>query len=322
MIIILSSSVKSDELSVPAEFVSYLTLPGTNNIILRPSDLFVDHVNGEVYVADPGNNRIVIFDSHRTYRYEFEGGKYFSTPVNVVVDSEGYIYVLGSTREGRKLFKFDFDGLFLSTIPLPREFDGQKSEYICLAIDENNILYVYDQENVQICIIDNKSGTIVKRMPILLDLDNKLRFEQVISSLTVRNGKIYIPVSSLGEVYVYTLDGEKKASIGYQGNNVGELNFPVEVKITNDNLVLVLDKHRINVVCFNENGKFLGEFGGKGNSPGWFYHPTILETNDHNQVYIGQIFDNKIQLCNIPQFIIDKNELLGKQSSIDGGAIR
>jgi hypothetical protein len=59
------------------------------------------------------------------------------------------------------------------------------------------------------------------------------------------------------------------------------------------------------VVCFDADGGFLGEFGGKGISPGWFYHPTLLAVDDSDLVYIGQVYRNKIQVCKIPDFIIN-----------------
>jgi hypothetical protein len=66
---------------------------------------------------------------------------------------------------------------------------------------------------------------------------------------------------------------------------------------------MVLDKHRYTVVCFDSGGKFKGEFGGKGSSPGWFYHPTSIAANDGNSVFIGQIYLNRVQMCHIPEFI-------------------
>ena len=41
------------------------------------------------------------------------------------------------------------------------------------------------------------------------------------------------------------------------------------------------------------------------NSPGWFYHPTLLEADADGLVYVGQIFRNKIQVCRIPDFIVN-----------------
>ncbi len=304
-----SQSTFSSNLSVPAEFVMRLEPPGSNNNFLRPSDIFIDNQNGEVFVADPGKNRVIIFDSSGVFQFEFDGADHFSSPVNIVVDSNGFIYVLGSTRAGRRIFKFDFDGQFIQQFPIPHGFKEGGFDFTCLAISDNNNLYVYDQVGSQVCIFDSQ-GIFVNSFEIFSGKDEVSQIAIIINSITISNDKIYIPVSSMGMIQAFDLNGNISQSFGIRGNNVGELNFPVEVKITQDNLILVLDKHRINVICFSPEGKFLGEFGGKGSSPGWFYHPTLLEVNTQNQVYVGQIFENKIQLCQIPKFITDKIEKL------------
>ena len=295
----------SRALSVPADFIMRLVPPGSNNDFLRPSDIFIDKYTNEVLVTDPGKNRIMIFDSTGTFSFEFEGADYFSTPTNIVVDSEGYIFILGSTKNGSKLFKFDFDGLFIKEFQLSNN-NNVSLNPTCLTI-ENDILYIYDRSTIQISSFD-RDGNFIQSIEILNKLEDIVLKELVISSITVQNEKIYIPVSTLGKIYIYELDGTSLNSIGRKGNNVGQLNFPVEVKLLHNEILMVLDKHRTNVVCYDLNGKFLGEFGGKGSSPGWFYHPTLLEVNNQHQVYIGQIFNNKIQLCQIPQFITEKIE--------------
>jgi hypothetical protein len=65
----------------------------------------------------------------------------------------------------------------------------------------------------------------------------------------------------------------------------------------------VLDKHRFATVCFNGEGRFLGEFGGQGTAPGWFYHPTWIAVDGADRAYIGQIFQNRIQVCAVPASI-------------------
>lgn len=286
--------------SVPAEFVRRLALPGQANDFLRPSAMFVDRTFGEVLVVDPGHNRIVILDDSGTYKFEFAGGDHFTSPLGVVVDSQGQILVLASTPGGRRILRFDFDGVFLNDVDLDTP-DGPVTRIESIAIDGEDNFYVLDRENVRICVY-RQSGEFANAFPLIADLEEKVRREQVFGAIDVSGGAIYVPVPTLGSVLVHAPDGALVRSIGHAGNNVGELNFPVSVAIQ-DELVMVLDKHRFNVVCFTLGGKFLGEFGGKGLSPGWFYHPTILELGDRDQVYVGQMFHNKIQICRVPEFI-------------------
>ena len=79
--------------------------------------------------------------------------------------------------------------------------------------------------------------------------------------------------------------------------------------------MLILDKNRFNVACFTREGRFLGEFGGKGFSPGWFFQPSLLAIPTPDQVVVGQIFQNKIQICTLPPFATQ----LGKSGGSEQG---
>jgi len=296
--------------SAPAEFVRELGLPGAANHWLRPAAIFVDRNFDELFVADPAHNRVLILDSSGTFRHEFSGGDHFSMPRDVAVDSKGQIYIVGSTIEGRRLFQFDFDGLFIREFDITGVPDSTQIEIGTIALDAEDNLYIYDVHGIRVVSFDSE-GKFRHAFRILGKLSEELRREQVVGSISVGGGRIFIPVGSLGTVEIYSLDGQFLRTIGYKGNNIGELNFPVAATLTNDDLLLILDKHRYAVVCFTLEGKFLGEFGGKGYQPGWFYHPTLLAVDNQDMVYIGQIFLNRIQACRIPQFIYDRAGISG-----------
>jgi outer membrane protein assembly factor BamB len=259
-----------------------------------------------VLIADPGHNRIVIFDGSGSYRFEFDGAERFSSPSDLAVDSDGYIFVVGSTARGRQLFRFDFDGTFVEEVALERAPDGEEIMIKNIAIDGRDRILVLDQAGFRVCLY-TRDGELLRVFPLATELEEKARREAVLGSIAVKDDLVLVPISSLGSVYVYSQTGTFVRTIGHKGNDVGELSFPVAIAVSGDDLVLVLDKHGFNVVCFDLSGQFWGEFGGKGQSPGWFYHPTLIAVDERNQVYIGQIFRNRVQACRIPEFIIDRH---------------
>jgi DNA-binding beta-propeller fold protein YncE len=301
-------------LSVPAPFVRRVALPGEGNDFLRPDAVFVDRTFGEVLVADTGHARIVILDEQGTLKFEFGGDDRFASPSDVVVDSQGRIYVVGSTRSGRVIHVFDFDGVLLSTWSAETP-EGAVTDIGSIALDSSDNVYLLDPAGIRVCSWD-AAGSWRHSFALVPELSPKERREAVFGSIEVSGDLVYVPVSSLGTVIVHDAAGVAVQRIGHKGNDVGELNFPVDVAVKGE-LVMVLDKLRYNVVCFAASGRFLGEFGGKGSSPGWFYHPTILEADDQGQVYVGQIFQNKIQVCRVPEFIVNglQAEVLGPSVS-------
>ena len=308
-----------DKLFAPAEFIRELSLPGTFNHFLRPARILIDRNFREIYIADSGHNRIIILDHNCTYEYEFSVADHCGAPRDIAVNSRGEIFVLGSTENGRQIMIFDYDGLFLRKFDPGRVFENAISRIEAIAMDSRDCLYVLDGSVPRI-IVYEPFGDVKYEFSIIDELDDEMKREMVFTSLTVNGDNIYLPVPVLGSVYRYGLDGEFLAMIGTKGTTVGELNFPVSVDVTDENIILVLDKHRFNVVCFAEDGRFLGEFGGTGINPGWFYHPTWVAVDEEDQVYIGQIFQNKVQVCRLPRFIKERNRRLSEndQSQLQG----
>lgn len=150
-----------------------------------PSDLAVDE-DGNVYIADTGNNRVIVLDSEYKLRFvlsgledgvptdiveadeeeaaaetpapaeggegEGEGGgfvsmKEFSEPKAVFVTPEGDIYV-GDTMHGR-IVVFNSEGIFQSTYNAPEEELLQDVIYepSALVVDQYDRIYVISQNS-------------------------------------------------------------------------------------------------------------------------------------------------------------------------------
>ena len=276
-----------------------LRLPGAADEIRRPLSLYVDHHHGEVFVADSGSNRIVVFDRDGLYRYQFDCADLIGTPLGVAVDSEGYVFVLGTSRQGQRLLRFDFDGLPLGEVELGG-LDGRRVRE--LTIDaEDRLVLLDDRWTVHVL---GRDGTRVHEVDVGTTVPDDERNELILGRPTVRNDRLWIPASTLGHVLVFDLEsGEFEGSVGVRGNTPGMLNFPVAVDVTSEGIVTVLDRMRFAVVCYTTGGRFLGEFGGKGFRDGWFYHPNLLAVSDDDQVIVGQMLDGRIQICRIPRYV-------------------
>ncbi len=295
-----------DVRSVPAELLREIKAPGTANEFLRPQQVFVDRQFGEVYVVDTGNNRTLVFDTSGVFKFQFSGRDQFGSPTDLVVGPSGFIYAVGSRRGmGSSIFKFDYDGTYVGPLDIRSATDQLPIDCRRLAIDSREQLYILPASSDRF-VIASPSGEYLGEFPILADLSTKEREEAVLGSPRIVDDLLYLPAAMFGTVYVYDLQGEFIRTIGSRGNDVGELNFPCAVDVVNHQIVVVVDKHRYNVLCFSLEGVFLGEFGGMGYEPGWFYHPEYLAVDELGRVYISQMFLNRVQTCNLPAFILDK----------------
>jgi outer membrane protein assembly factor BamB len=317
----LTPFVAAQELiSIPSDYIRELQMPGALNHFLRPARILTDNKQNEIYVADAGNDRIVIFDQKGYFKFEFSTSEQCGAPIDVAVDSNGHVFVLGATSSGSGVFEYDYNGAFI------RQFIEDsliaQSQISSIAIDNFNRLYLVDSRGKRI-MRTGIDGNIEKEFPASPDLTGNLLRDASYGILSISKDIIYLPVSSIGTVYCFDLDGNFLKTIGYLGTQVGELNFPVAAATIDDNTILVLDKHRFDVACFTTDGEFIGEFGGKGASPGWFYHPNWLAVDNNGLIYIGQIFNNKIQVCRMPAPILERRQKMNdskiiKEKSLNG----
>ncbi len=293
---------QSNDLVFPAEFVRELTLPGSSNHFLRPGQVFYEPHADELFVVDQGHNRIVIFDTTGAFRFEFSVGSYCGAVTDIVVNSNGTIVILGSTKEGLRVLAFDYDGTFMNSIEIACEFVSQTPKITSLAIDEHDRIYLLDENNFRVIRLTAEYD-FESEFPVLVDEKDKLIDETVFGLLTFSNGCLWLPISSQGRVYRYSSSGKFLGTIGYNGSKTGELNFPTSVVVTSTGMIVVLDKRRSMALCYTEGGKFIGEFGGMGISPGWFYYPSKITIDSDDRVCISQVFNNRVQICRIPREI-------------------
>lgn len=288
------------QLWTTAELERSIRLPGEGDQIRRPSALFMDHRHGELYVADPSADRIVVFDRDGLYRFEFDGAGRLASFRGLVVDSEGLIYVLGSSQDGDRIVRFDFDGMVLSDFPLPA---AQVSSVASLTIDEHDDLYLLDASG-NVTVVDREARTL-RTFSVQASLTSEVSGrELILGSPKVSRGEFFVPAATLGTVLVFDAqEGTHLRDIGTPGGNATEFAFPVAVDVTPSGLVAVLDKMRFVVVFLTLEGRALGEFGGKGYRDGWFYHPSLLVASDEDHVVVGQVLDGRIQVCRVPSFV-------------------
>lgn len=137
---------------VPAERYDG-TVFGTGEL-KNPSDLFVDTATGKVYIADTGNNRILIFNNQMKLIKvfaEFEntsngGTDKFKGPQGVFVSSRGHVFV-ADTENGR-IVEFDTQLKMISSITEPDSPFWPKNmsfKPISMVVDGGNRIYSISQ---------------------------------------------------------------------------------------------------------------------------------------------------------------------------------
>jgi DNA-binding beta-propeller fold protein YncE len=139
-----------------------------------PSSIFVDPANGDVYVADGegrgGNLRIAVMDKNGKFlrQWQPEGMQMVHC---MAISKDGLVYVCN--REGARIQVYDKMGKFLKNIEVPwkpytQPSDGKPKDSggAVVAIDfspdsNQRLIYLINQNNSQIEIIDRQSGKVL-----------------------------------------------------------------------------------------------------------------------------------------------------------------
>lgn len=118
--------------------------------------------------------------------------------------------------------------------------------------------------------------------------------------LTVdKDNNIWVTDVGLHQVFKFSHDGKLLMKLGeakIPGNDSLHFNRPTDVAVASDGSFYVSDGYRNSrVIKFSASGKYLFEWGKKGNKPGEFNIPHAIDLDDKGNVYVADRQNNRIQ---------------------------
>jgi len=205
--------------------------------------------DGAFYITEPGNHRVQKFGPDRKFLVAWgtEGRKpgQFHTPIDVVVDAQGQVYVLDSYRHDPPaeagtgaVQVFDPDGRFLSEWGTSGSEPGQLKGPFGIGLDSDGTLLVaeFDNNRVQRFTPEGKSlhmwgeygmadGQFIWPMDAAVDAERR----------------VFVTDYSNNRVQVFGSDGRFLAKWGKLGIDPGEFGSPLGVALGSDGIVYVTD---------------------------------------------------------------------------------
>jgi len=273
-------------------------MPIRGDAFRLPSSVVADLHAHEVFVCDPFNHRIAIFDSSGLFRFEILGGVTFRAPRDVAVDPDGYLYTVANHKGVSSIVRLDFDGKFMGVLELTGlPDDVQRFDLRSIALSPaGDRLFTMDTRNHRLWIFDRQGA-----------LQGDFDFEEgrsedeiedlVIARVDVYDSTVIAAVPTDSRVYLFDLDGEPQGFVGMRGTTPCHLGFPVAGALDNQGRVIILDKQRALFQIWEPEGnKCLREYFGFGNQPGFFYQPDDLTLDHLGQVFVSQGFEGRVQM--------------------------
>lgn len=258
--------------------------------MVRPYDVATDAM-GRIIVTDPGARWVHIFDFKKQKYHHLEGsGKQpFESPIGVVVDGQGNIYV--SDSELGKIFVFDARGKFRRYIGDVKG-EGYFKRPTGLAIDTAaNRLYVTDTLKNAVYILD-LNGKFISQFGQRGRGDGEFSFPTEIIAL---KDELAVVDAMNFRVQLFDRNGKFHAKFGQAGDSTGAMFRSKGIAVDSEGDYYVADGYFDCVQVFNRAGALLYFFGQSGSGAMQFQAPAGIHIDPDNTLYVVDSSNHRVQ---------------------------
>lgn len=226
--------------------------------ILMPTGVYVDGQRDRYYVVDPLANSIHSYDRTGKYLNTFNPGDQLSVPYDMTRDDEGILLVI---EKGRNTLT-EVDLRARKMTPRKLKIKGRSLYPDRIAMSQGKV-FVLDKFSGNVVRFDRKLTSYTELG--CTDCDGFIDFKvksQVVWALAKNSNKVF-QFNSQGKVV-------KKITLDY------DLAFPFAIEVGPSGLIHILDRHKGEIVVFDQKGRFKYTFLTKGHSRGRLYYPEDL----------------------------------------------
>ena len=294
----------------------------------NPEDLFIDS-NGNLYIADTGNNRIVCMTKSgeliRVYKNEEDP---FYLPTGVFVGENGDVYVADSGN--KRIVVMAETGEFKQMIGKPESdllSDVNDFTPVKLAVGTTGYIYtIVGKDFMAIDLDGNFKGFVgAERLGFSLKrlLINIFASEEQKARLPKDNPPSYtnFTVNSDGEMTACSgADVGQIKTLNYLGENIypdgfyGEIvqsedygapQYPVfsDICVDDAGTVTLVEQRGGKVYQYDKEGNSITVFGGIGTTRGYFQNPSAIDLDEAGNLYVLDRNMNNIQVFAPTEFL-------------------
>ena len=247
--------------------------------------------DGRIYVADSGNNRVVVFDSTGVFLshigFAGSGPGRFINPVDVATEGL-HLYVLDEGNERVQIFdRFEV----FSEILLARERD-EMGVTSAIAVDLFGKLYLSDVEADLVRVY--QSLTKIQDAEIGGFGSDEGRFRAPMGIAVDRDRRIYVCDRENNRVQVFDPLGGFLATVGDRGGE-GALNDPQAIAVDREGTLFVADTGNNRIVVFRRGGHFAEELRGPPGGPR-FVTPQGVAVAGTNTLILSDTGNDRVHL--------------------------
>lgn len=268
-----------------------VTLPAEQGkpTLKKPYGIAVDS-KGLIYVADPGQAVIFVFDMEAKKIF-FRGSQQLASPSGLAIDDSGRLFVSDSAQHVILCFKPDG--------ALETSFGQDKlARPVGIALDlENRYLYVVDSGLNKVFVFDADTYLLLRSFGQKSDATLAAgTFDRPTNVAVDSESNVYVVDTFNERIQVFDADGQFVRMFGKEGNVAGTFMRPKGIAIDADNHVYVVDSEFNNIQVFDSEGRLLMFFGTRGDAPGTFTLASGIAIDQQNRVVVSEQWKARIQI--------------------------
>lgn len=282
---------------------------GAGRGIDAPQGIFFNRRDGRVFVCQgPSTTRPArltilngaFFPVNEILFDQIPGAEDFS-PLRGTIGKTGNIYLAGVNNRG--VLVLDPDGKFLRWLKPLDTIHLQEEERVALEKQTAGQPVSPASTGITDDPGDNPLGLPEELLPKSRLKSGRTATGPGQGPVTVNDiisdseGHLFLLSEETSKVYVYASSEEFIFSFGQKGGSSGKMSRPrgLAMDETRKSIYLV-DYMRHTILVYDTAGKYLFEFGGRGDGPLWFNFPTSITVDRRGQIYIADLFNNRVQV--------------------------
>lgn len=253
----------------------------------KPNGVTFDK-EGNIYVADTGNDRLLKFDDSGNFLKKFEAKKKMRSPLSIQVGPNKNIYA--SSMLSSKMFVFSPGGTLIKEklMEKPIVFKIQNSK---IYITSPGRIWVYD---MQLNVLEywgnpgKRTGEFMYPNGIAIDKDEN----------------VYVSDSNNTRIQVFNKERENiergtgRTPKGLNDRN-RELGLPMGLTFGFKDYLYLIDAFHFNIKVFNKYGKQLAKLGDRGEGSGYFKYPSDISYDKENRFAVADKYNNRVQVIEV-----------------------
>jgi hypothetical protein len=267
-------------------------------------NLSYDGPRHELYVVDPHERDIRVFNDNGMETFRFGDDGSLGVVIDAVVKKDGSILVLSRKSQTASLVECNFRGEPLSEIALkdlPPDFAGFAPERL---VYRQGRLYLLDASAMRIAVTDD--GGLFRQgydLGALVGIEEDQRGTTRIGGFSLDpQGNMLFTIPVRFAAYKLTPDG-KLTGFGKSGSGPGRFGVVGGIVVDDLGYYYVADRLKSAVIVFDRNLRFQTEFGFRGFKPDNLMGPKDLALDAAGRLYVSQLRGRGVSV-----FKIDHNQ--------------